>query len=461
MFVAGSSPVFPAPWRPRGDLERFLDQQKLTKRVLDGAEPRDVRYIIFDTLIAGFGLRVYPSGAKSWIFEYRAGSGGRSEAKKRITISRASDLTADEARKQADKLRTLVKTGHDPAAAKAEHRAAPTVEALGEAFLEEVRIKRSEGTYDHYSDLLNRIIIPAVGATKAKDLTHAEMGKLHRAWKDTPFQANRILACVSSMYSWGGRPQVKMVPVGMNPTEGIEKYEEPSRERPLSNDELMRLGDSLRLAETAGIPWKIRVEKRSSKHLAREDRRVTVQSEHVVAAIRLLMFTGARLREILNLRWDQVDFDRGLLMLNRKHKTGRTTGVKTIVLNAPALAVLTELTRFGQFVIAGEFAGTADEKPRPDIKKAWESIAGHAGIEDLRANDLRHNFASFGVGGGMGLPIVGKLLGHRKASTTERYAHLAADPLRLASNAIGSGIASAVGETPKTDNVVQIGSRKK
>ena len=438
-----------------------MEQQKLTKRVLDAAEPREARYVIFDTLIAGFGLRVYPSGAKSWIFEYRAGSGGRSEPKERITISKAKDLTADEARKQADKLRTLVKTGHNPAAEKAEHRAAPTVAVLAEAFLEEVRTKRSEGTYDHYSDLLNRIIIPAVGTVKAKSLTHADMAKLHRTWQDTPFQANRILACVSSMYSWGAKPAVKMVPERMNPTEGIERYEEPSRERPLSNDELSRLGDALRMAETTGIPWRVRAEKSNSKHLAREDRRVTVHSEHVVAAIRLLMFTGARLREILNLRWDQVDFDRGLLMLNRKHKTGRTTGVKTIVLNAPALAVLTELTRFGQFVIAGEYAGTEDEKPRPDIKKAWESIAHQAGMDDLRPNDLRHNFASFGVGGGMGLPIVGKLLGHRKASTTERYAHFAADPLRLASDAIGSGISSFVGDVPLKDNVVRMTRRTK
>ena len=98
------------------------------------------------------------------------------------------------------------------------------------------------------------------------------------------------------------------------------------------------------------------------------------------------------------------------------------------------------------FVIAGQAPkkdGSA-EKPRSDLKKPWSAIRRHAGLEGLRIHDLRHSFASVGAGAGLGLPIVGKLLGHTQASTTQKYAHLDNDPLRRASNAIGATIAAAM-----------------
>lgn len=438
-----------------------MAEVRITKRVVDASEPGASRYVVFDSALPGFGLRVYPSGAKSWIFEYRAGAGGRSADKRRITIGKAADFTPDAARKEAEKLRAAVMTGNDPQGLKSAQRAAPTVSDIASAFLaDHVAEKRGAGTYTHYKDLLDRIVLPELGKVKAKDLDSALVAKLHRAWKHTPYQANRILAVVSSMYSYASNSSVKLIPKGINPAEDIEKYDEPGRERLLSTAELLRLGDALRLAETTGIPWDVREEKRGSKHLAAEERRVTVFSEHVVAAIRLLLFTGARLREILKLTWRQIDLERGIIMFE-KHKTARTTGIKVIVLNAPALEVLSSLTRVGVYVIAGETAGTKDEKPRSDLKKPWASISRHAQLENLRINDLRHNFASFGVGGGMGLPVVGKLLGHTQTRTTERYAHLAADPLRQATNTIGAGIAAATGHIPSDKNVVPIKDAKK
>ena len=126
------------------------------------------------------------------------------------------------------------------------------------------------------------------------------------------------------------------------------------------------------------------------------------------------------------------------------HKTSRKTGMKTIILNAPALEVLRSIERLGAFVIAGDTVGEKDEKPRSDLKRPWAMITRHAGLEGLRIHDLRHNFASFGVGGGMGLPVIGKLLGHTQAATTARYSHLDNDPLRKASNAIGAAISAAM-----------------
>jgi integrase len=164
--------------------------------------------------------------------------------------------------------------------------------------------------------------------------------------------------------------------------------------------------------------------------------------------MRLLIFTGARLREILHLKWEQIDFERGLLLLPTSK-----TGKKTIVLNAPALAILTSLPRVGGYVIAGTSAGTKDEKPRSDLKKPWKAVSKRAGLDGVRIHDLRHTHASVGAGAGLGLPIIGKLLGHTQSATTQRYAHLDNDPLKKASEHIGSRLAAAMGEvnTPRAN----------
>jgi len=411
---------------------------KITKRVVDSVEPRPTRYVIFDSEVTGFGLRVYPSGEKSWIFEYRPGAGGRRVAKRRITIGKVGNITPDQARKAADGLRAMAMTGRDPQGDKARERMAETVEDPAAQFLEHhVGPKRRERTKEHYEDVLKRIVLPKLGKMKAKDVTRGDLSRLHVDWKHTPFQANRMLAIVGSMYSYAGKQGV--VPEGMNPARGIEKYKEEGRERFLSADELERLGAAIREAETIGVDWDIDPGKKT-KHVPKGERR-TVIGEHAAAALRLLLFTGCRLREILHLKWQNVDLERGLLFLPTSK-----TGKKTVVLNAPALSVLASLTRVGDHVIASESAGRLDEKPRSDLKRPWAVVSRRAELTGVRLHDLRHNFAAFGAGGGLGLPIIGKLLGHTQAATTQRYAHLDADPLRRASNAIGSTIAAAMGE---------------
>ncbi len=405
-----------------------------------------MRYTVFDSVIPGFGLRIFPSGAKSWIFEYRPGEGGRRVAKKRITLGRVSDFTPEAARRLADKYRSSVKTGIDPQGYKTEQRQAPTVEELTEVFLaDHVGSKRKASTKANYEDILRRLVLPKMGKLKAKDVSRADVARMHLANGDTPYQANRILAVMGSMYGFGSKHG--LVPEGINPARGIERYKEKGRERYLSLEELERLGAALRLAETTGIPWKID-SARKTKHVPKE-RRATIIGEHAAAALRLLIFTGARLREILHLKWEQVDFDRGLLIL-----PDSKTGQKVIVLNAPAMAILNDLSRIGIYVIAGDSVGTDEEKPRSDLKRPWAMVTRQAGLEGLRIHDLRHNFAAFGAGGGMGLPVIGKLLGHSQPQTTARYAHLDNDPLKRASNAIGATIAAAMGEEASETSVV-------
>lgn len=136
-----------------------------------------------------------------------------------------------------------------------------------------------------------------------------------------------------------------------------------------------------------------------------------------------------------------MDLERGLLLL-----TDSKTGKKAIVLNAPALDILATLPRIGAYVIAGQAAGGDYDSPRADLNRPWRAIVQRAGLTGLRIHDLRHTHASVGAGLGLGLPIIGKLLGHTQPSTTARYAHLDSDPLRRASEHIGNHLAAAMGD---------------
>jgi integrase len=172
------------------------------------------------------------------------------------------------------------------------------------------------------------------------------------------------------------------------------------------------------------------------------------------AAIRLLLLTGMRLREVLHLQWAHVDSQRGFLFLPDS-KTGR----KTVVLGAAALAVLDGIPRVGRYVIAGSTAGTENEKPRADLNRPWRAVCREAGIEGTRLHDLRHSNAAVGAAAGLSLHQIGTLLGHSQAATTQRYAHLAADPQRRAADLIGSQVAAALGLD--TGNVVPLTKGKR
>jgi integrase len=288
---------------------------------------------------------------------------------------------------------------------------------------------------------------PAVGTSKADKLTRAQVGRLHSSLADTPFQANRVLAVVGSMYAFAARAGT--VPDGTNPTRGIDKFKENRRERFLTGEELERLGSAIREGETTGIPWAVDESKVNAKHVPKTKRSTKI-APSAVAALRLLLFTGCRLREILHLRWEHVDVERGCLFLPDS-KSGR----KTIILNAPALAVLNGLKRIGPYVVPG----IDPEQPRHDLKRPWDAVTKRAGVTGVRLHDLRHTYASFGAGGGLGLPIIGRLLGHSQPATTARYAHLDNDPLRRASEAIAGRIATAL-EGKKTASVTQLTKRR-
>ncbi len=307
--------------------------QRITKRLVDAQKADEREFTIWDDAVTGFGLRVRPSGAKSFVVVYRAGP-GRGSPVRRYTIATVGKIAPEDARARAKTILGSVAHGHDPAGQKTTERAAPTVAELADRFMtEHVEPKRKHGTAQFYRDIIDRIVKPSLGTTKADKLSRQQVGKLHSSLADTPFQANRMLAVVGSMYAFAERSNI--VSEGVNPARRIEKFKESRRERFLTVEELERLGSAIREAETTGIGWVIDESKSNAKHLPKLEKRFTKINKFAAAALRLLSFTGCRLREILNLQWEHVDLERGLLFLPDS-KTGR----KTVVLNASAIAVL-------------------------------------------------------------------------------------------------------------------------
>jgi integrase len=366
--------------------------------------------IAWDATVAGFGARRQKGTAITYFVYYRTTEGRQRWHK----IGRhGSPWTPERAREEAARILGNVANGGDPAADRAARRTAPTIAELAAKFLvEHADAKRKARTATEYRRLIEKIALPIIGNLRVADVSRQDVAKLHHSRRATPVDANRMLAALSTMFNlaerWGMRPD------GSNPCRHVEKFPQRRRERFLSNDELARLGDAL------------------ARHSC---------SPYVTAAVKLLVFTGARLGEILSLKWDWVDFERGEARL-----PDSKTGAKTLHLPPPALVVLNGLPRIegNPHVIVGAKAGAA----LVNLEKPWRAIRRVAGLDDVRLHDLRHSFASVGASAGMGLPIIGKMLGHTQPATTARYAHLASDPVKAAAATVASKIAAAMeGET--------------
>ncbi len=413
---------------------------KLTKRVVDAAEPKDRAYVLYDEDLKGFGLRIFPNGVRSWIFEFKP---GRDLGTRRMTIGRANVLTADEARKKAKLLAAEVASGRDPAAAKARERAQETFGEFADRYLtDRVDLQKKAGTAALYRLYLRVHVRPEIGSLKLSQVSKPDLERLRVALarENKQVTANRVIRFISGVFSFAEEQGV--LPEGKNPARGIKPYPEAEGgDRMLNPEQLTALARALSEAETTGLPWVLAEDAKARHRVKDAASRLDVISRHATGAIRLLLFTGCRLREILHLRWEDVIWDGARLALPDS-KSGR----KTIFLNAPALAELQALKeiRIGQYVIAGATAGLKDEKPRADLDRAWRRICAAAGLKGVRLHDLRHTFASYGAAGGMGLPMVGELLGHRNVETTKRYAHLAPSAVHQASEAIAATITAAM-----------------
>jgi integrase len=376
------------------------ERQRIGLREVRALRPSET---VWDATVPGFGARRQTGQAVSYFLKYRNGDGRQ----RWHSIGRhGAPWTPETARAEARRLLGAVAAGFDPAAERTARKEAPRVGELAARFLaEHVDPKRKSRTAREYRRLFDKVILPALGGKRVADVSRQDVAQLHHARRATPTEANRMLALLSVLFHFAER--IGERPDSSNPCRHVERFPQRRRERFLSADELARLGDAL--AAYAGSP-------------------------NHVATIKLLIFTGARLGEVLGLRWEWIDFERGEARL-----PDSKTGAKTIHLPPPALEVLAGLPRIeGEPHVLGAKRGTTF------IEAPWRRIRVAAGLDDVRLHDLRHAFASVAASAGMGLPIIGKMLGHTQAQTTQRYAHLASDPVKAAAATVARRIVAAM-----------------
>ncbi len=386
-------------------------QGKITKRAVDSITLAKTDRFLWDTDLHGFGLKVTPTGTRIYILQYRMG--GRGSASRRYTLGKHGPWTPDAARKEATRLLGLIATGEDPAEAKQHDRGGLTLTTFAERYLKEyAELQKKPRSVAEDRRNLNNLVLPALGAKRIDKISRSHIAKLHHDLRETPIAANRVLSVLTTLFNlaekWGYRPD------GSNPCRHVPKYKEEKRERFLNEGELTRLGKVLAKAE--------------------QDK---AHSLSVIAAIKLLIFLGARLSEVLTLRWDFIHFEKQNLRL-----PDSKTGAKTVYLNTPALTVLNSLPRIegNPYVLPGNKRGTH----LVNLHAGWMELRKEAKLENVRLHDLRHSFASVGAGAGMSLPTIGALLGHRHVATTNRYAHLDQDPLKKANDEIGDRLHAAM-----------------
>jgi integrase len=443
---------------------------KLTKRTVDSLKPEHLSsardYFVWDEALPGFGIRVRPNGRKIYVLQYRDPAGST----RRIVIGEHGPYTPEQARTEAARQRADVLVARrdpavpDPARRRRAARqvaqatlAAPTVAELADVFLPHAAAKLKASTVAEYRRLLTispirrgpakgkvRIgeIRRALGRFKVADVTRAQVSKLHLSMKDRPYMANRALAALSALFTYaelqGNRPE------GSNPCRGVSEFPEHKRERLLTDAEYASLGESMRRAETQGLPLpsgrdRRKATARTAKHRTKRFDKPTPSNPVGLAALRFLVLTGWRKSEALSLKWTDVDFERGAATL-ADTKTGRSHRE----IGAPALALLDDVKAFRHEGNPYVFPGTKRGAYFTDVARLWNSVRHAASLSDVRLHDLRHGYASVGLQSGLTLPVIGALLGHSDIATTARYTHIADSARKRAADLTSEAVAIAL-----------------
>lgn len=389
---------------------------RLTKRVVEAVEPTAKPAFLWDDQLAGFGVKVLPNGQRRYLVKYRAGGGGRAAPQRWYTLGTHGAITTEQAREVAQQVLAAVARGEDPQGDKFAFREAPVMGELWDRYVtDHLPMKKRTSQLDDRQKWRD-YIEPKIGRRKVNQVRREEIDSIHKSLADRPYVANRVLALLSKLFNLAEKWEMRSD--GSNPCRHVTKFKEHARDRYLTGEELARLGAALR-----------------------EGLDTHSETPHMVAAIQLLLLTGARLNEVLGAHWDWVDLDRRVINL-----PDSKTGKKPLFLSDAAVEILKGLQALSTskecpYVIRGR----TKDQPLTNLAKPWKRLCDRAEIEGVRLHDLRHTAASIGVANGMSLPIIGRILGHTQARTTQRYAHVDIDPALAAADRIGNTVSAALG----------------
>jgi integrase len=407
--------------------------------------PTDKPFVLlWDEKRRGLALRITrdnggeSGNVRSWVFFYRRGSQQRSH-----TIGRFSDYTVAEARAEAKKLRHQVDGGGDPQKQRSEYNKAPTVNELLDRYIEVHLPKKRASSRRDDEAMIKQYLRPELGTSKVHEVEHDDIDKLHRKITEhAPIRANRVLSLASKVFNLAIKSKMRTD----NPCKGVARNPENRRERYLTPDEMKRLAAAL----------------------AKHDR-------PTANVVRLALLTGARRGELLKMRWQEIDFAQGKWTKPSAHTKQKKT--HHLYLSPPALALLVKLAKEAQAKRGQKRIGRVeiippgqvvkiepaqmpspyvfpargdDDEPQTELKKFWATICKEARLDEascgkgqgVRFHDLRHQHASMiaSTVPGASLMLIGQLLGHTQAQTTQRYAHLFPDTQRQAVDSVGAAI---------------------
>lgn len=390
---------------------------KLTKRTVETLSYQgagNAAFYIWDSELIGFGLRIYPSGRKAFLVTYRTGDG----RKRFFTLgTHGRDMTPDEARRRAREVLGDVARGTDPGEKRERERQGETMRDLCGAYMARHGNAKKSGAADQRR--INQHVLPAWGGLKAKAIKRADVAALHsKIGERAPYEANRTLALLSKMFElarrWGFVPEDQV-----NPARDIDRFKEEKRDRWITPEELPRLAQAINEEPNQSARF----------------------------ALWLYLLTGARKSELLGARWEDLSEERAELRLPDT-KAGRT---HYLPLSGPALALLRDIPRNPENPHI--FPGKRHGAPLVNIAKPWGRIRKAAGVEDVRLHDLRRTVGSWLAQSGNSLHLIGRVLNHSNASTTQVYARFGEDHVRAALEQHGARIMGAAGLAPVADVV--------
>jgi len=384
-------------------------KQSITKSNIDRICCGDKAIFVWDAALKGFGVKITPNNRRVFIYQYR----DHRRKTKRHTIGKMGALTVLQARRTAEKLRgeLLENDGKLNADLRVVEQYL-TINELSHEFLKTYVCDLKPRTQIEYERVFKAYIPLSMLRLRPEDLTRSNISTLRSYLKDNPHGFNRTVKVMSKFYNWLYDAGIILVPY--NPFQRVKKYKEKSSERFLDDAEINNMLDAVK-------------------------RRKCIDGSNIFAlsAIELLLYTGARKSEILELKWDEVCLDTGVISL-----PDSKTGKKPLYLNNAAKEVLKNLPRVhgNPYVIVGR----KDKAHLTNIRNTWKKVCVFANISNMRIHDLRHTFASVALKNGVKLGTIGALLGHSDPRTTQRYVHFDNDFIKTENEKTGFAITEGV-----------------